>query len=372
MIVESIIFFIINIYVFVRGWQALPNVTGLQTGYTLIYFLILGIVILSFYSKLKFTEEIAYAFRLIRRYYLFFLMFFFLAVIFADFIRIINYFSGIFPEWTTNNYQHIKNIYFLSVIFISIIVTITGYRQYASPRISELNLQIDNFNGYSGSLNILAISDMHLGIVIRKERLCDWVEIINNQNPDLILLVGDTFDHTFKSLDYREIIYELSSLTSKYGVYAVLGNHEYFFNSDRSIEYLKLAGIKVLRDQCVIIDNRLLLAGRDDAHNRNRKPVELLLSESGSGLPVILMDHQPVDLEGSVKNRVNLHISGHTHGGQIFPGNFFASLRWKLPYGYRKIGSSHFYVSSGLGFSYIPMRLGTRSEIVRIHLKLQN
>ncbi|MBN1185665.1 MAG: hypothetical protein JXB49_25510 [Bacteroidales bacterium] len=84
------------------------------------------------------------------------------------------------------------------------------------------------------------------------------------------------------------------------------------------------------------------------------------------------MDHQPVDIISSVRNRIDLQISGHTHNGQIFPGNLLAKLKWELVRGYRKIGDSNFYVTSGLGLSFIPVRIGTRSEIVRILLTGNN
>jgi len=80
------------------------------------------------------------------------------------------------------------------------------------------------------------------------------------------------------------------------------------------------------------------------------------------------MDHQPVDLHSSVKNMVDLHISGHTHNGQIFPANYLARLKWEIVHGHRKIEETNFYVTSGLGLSFIPIRIGTRSEIVRINL----
>ena len=231
-----------------------------------------------------------------------------------------------------------------------------------------MNLMINKKSDHFKNLTIVAASDIHLGYIIGKERLAGWVEMINNQNPDIILLTGDIFDKDFNFKESQNIDEELMKLHARYGVYAVLGNHEYFRDIEKAIENLQCSGIKLLRDQAITIDNKFVIIGRDDLTNINRKPIESLLSGLNPNLPVILMDHQPSNLQESVKNDIDLQISGHTHNGQIFPYSLIKSKFWELSYGYRKIGNTNFYVSSGLGLSYVPMRFGTQSEIVRIQL----
>ncbi len=357
-----------NLYLFIRGLQALPRIPAIKILYSVIVLLLTGLVFLSYYFNESLSERFDYPLRLIRKYYIIFFVLFFLSAVLADSLRLLNYFFGIFPEWVITNYSRVKIIYFLVTVIITSVISISGFRRFSNPEIVDLNIPLLKQKIDVNQMNIIAASDLHLGKLLRRERLAAWTEIINKEKPDLILLVGDIFDYTFLPKDSEGIIDELSKLKSKYGVYAVPGNHEYYFNINKSLDYLECSGIKVLCDTTVVIDNRLTLAGRDDAHNHKRKTVESLLSGADTSLPVILMDHQPVDLHSSVKNMVDLHISGHTHNGQIFPANYLARLKWEIVHGHRKIEETNFYVTSGLGLSFIPIRIGTRSEIVRINL----
>lgn len=363
------IFILVNVYIFIRGRNVLQDNSLLQILYTLIFLSILVTSILGFYFSNRLPAISGNIFILISRYWIFLLIIYLMAAFFSDILRLSNYYFEIYPEWVIKNYSQVKFSYFLVVIISSLVILLTGFILYSNPRTVELNISLHKDKDQCKDLNIIAASDLHLGAINHKDRLTDWVTMINRQNPDIILLAGDIFDRSFAVHDSQEIIGELRKLKSKYGIYAILGNHDYYLQADNSIGYFESSGIRLLRDQSVIINNRFVLIGRDDIHNRSRKTVDLLISEIDPRLPVILMDHRPEDLEGSVRNNIDLHISGHTHNGQIFPGNYLAKLKWELVYGYRKIGDSHFYVSSGLGLSYIPMRIGTRSEIVKITLE---
>ena len=137
---------------------------------------------------------------------------------------------------------------------------------------------------------------------------------------------------------------------------------------DKVIRYLENSGIKVLRDSCAVAGNQLLIIGRDDLTNKNRKSLASLLEGQDASLPRLVLDHQPHTLGESVQNQVDLHLSGHTHDGQIFPFNYFVSKIYDLGYGFRKTGNTNQYVSSGIGLWGAPIRLGTQSEIVKIKL----
>lgn len=360
-----------NLYLFIRGFQALPKIPVVRIIYSVSVLAILSMVFISYYFNEKLPGRFEYPLRLFRKYYIIFFAIFFLSSALADVLRLLNYFFGIFPEWVIDNYSHVKVMYFLSTIAVYLVISISGFILYSKPEINKLDLTLFQERAEINDLRIVAVSDFHLGKLIRKERMAIWSEMINEQNPDLILLAGDIFDHTFLPKDSEGIILELRKLKAKYGVYAVPGNHEYYFNINKSLDYLESSGIIVLKDQLTTIDNRLILIGRDDAHNRKRQTVDSLIRKAPPGLPVILMDHQPVDLSSAVENKIDLQISGHTHNGQIFPGNYLAKLKWELVHGYRKIGNTNFYVTSGLGLSFIPLRLGTRSEIVTINLKVR-
>jgi predicted MPP superfamily phosphohydrolase len=115
----------------------------------------------------------------------------------------------------------------------------------------------------------------------------------------------------------------------------------------------------------------MVLAGRDDVSQHRRKPIERILEAADPGLPVVLLDHNPARIQDAVRNRIDLQISGHTHNGQIFPINLIVKGLYEVAYGYTKIGDTHAYVSSGLGLWAAPVRIGSRSEIVRIQLNFK-
>lgn len=364
--------FSVHIYLYIRGWQALSNNSYLRILFTTIFLIIILSVGLSFLLNNNNQTIVGYYILYLRGYWIFMALFILSFALLADFLRSINYLTEIFPAWIINKYSLVKLSYFFSVLTIAIIIVAIGSIKFSNPKTVGLELSFDRKNKCFENMNIVAASDLHIGALIHKGRLSKWISLINKQNPDIILLVGDIFDRSFSPGDSEDIIIELRKLRSKYGVYAVLGNHEYHYNIKKSIIYLEQAGITLLRDKSITVDNRLVIIGRDDAYGRGRKTIDSLISGVDFSLPVIMMDHQPYDLNGAVRNNIDLYISGHTHNGQIFPGNILYGSLWQLPYGYRKIENTHLYVSSGLGLIYIPLRLGTQSEIVRILLKREN
>jgi uncharacterized protein len=365
-------FLSINIYLFVRGWQALPANSVIYSLYTGIFLIVSIAFFWAFFLRESFSIKPGNVLKLIGGYWIIFSIYFLLAAFFADFLRVLNYFFHIFPPWITSNYSQVKLIYFSTVLLSLFLVSWFGYKRFANPEITELNLSINKDKADFEDLKIVAASDIHLGYIVRNNRLSEWVDMINKQHPDVILIVGDLFDRRFDFAESANCEEILRKLKSKYGVYAVLGNHEYYGDLDKSILSIERSGIHLLRDQAVTIDNKFVMAGRDDATNSKRKIVKLIIAGVDPSLPVILMDHQPSNLHESVANKIDFHISGHLHNGQIFPFNLVLSTFWELTYGYRKIGDTHFYVSSGLGLRIAPIRFGTHSEIVRILLKAKS
>jgi predicted MPP superfamily phosphohydrolase len=289
-------------------------------------------------------------------------------VLMTDLLRLGHHYFHFFPAWVTGNYNQAKLLYFFSVLCILALISIIGYIGFANPRVTELNVTVDKGDSRTDGITLVAASDIHLGNLIRKGRLAKWVDLINAQKPDAILLAGDLFDHNMRTVESQGMSRELLRLDAKYGVYAVPGNHDYYAGIDKALNYMKSSGIKVLRDQAVTIDNQLVIIGRDDMTNRKRKPLKALVNDLDSKLPKIVLDHQPLGFAESLENKIDLHISGHTHDGQIFPFNKIVAKIYELSYGYKQSGNTHIYVSSGLGLWGAPIRLGTSSEIVRIRL----
>jgi predicted MPP superfamily phosphohydrolase len=286
----------------------------------------------------------------------------------SDFLRIVHRFFNIYPQWIFQSYALAKMSLFGMSVIVSSIVLFTGLKNFRDPQVVELSLPVRKHNENHEGLTIVAASDFHLGNIIGTKRLSHWVKLINSQDPDIILFAGDIFDRDFNSNISHEVETELLKLTAKYGVFAVPGNHEYYTDTREVFQCLEGSNITLLIDSVFTLENQLIIAGRDDPTQPERKNMESLLKGLNTDLPLIVMDHQPYSIEESVEHRIDLYLAGHTHNGQIHPLKVFLSRYWNLYYGYRKIESTHFYVTSGLGLRIAPIRIGSQSEIVKINL----
>lgn len=364
------VFISINFYIFIRGLQALPKDILIQSIYTAVFLVFSLSFFVAFLLEGKVHPAIIAVSENIGGFWMVTFLYFLLMVLLADIVRVADYFFGIFPEVMRANFGQVKLYYLGAVVFILLVLSTIGYIRFSNPKIVPLHIDLPNNGNKPESLNIVAVSDVHLGDMIRKSRLKKYVKLINQQQPDLILIAGDLFDRNMHTIERQNKQAELRKLNARYGVYAILGNHEYFGNVNKAKEIIEQSGIKLLRDSAVTIDNKLVIIGRDDRTNRNRKSLKHLTASVDSNLPSVLLDHQPYNLSEAVENNINVQISGHTHNGQIFPINRIVRRMYELAYGYKKTGNTHFYVSSGLGLWGAPIRLGTQSEIVNIRLSL--
>ncbi|GHT83314.1 phosphohydrolase [Bacteroidia bacterium] len=297
-------------------------------------------------------------------------MLFYLVVVclFTDLLRLINHFADFYPAIVKNNYAQAKLVYFGIVLLLLVVSTVVGHYNFSHSKVVTLNLETQQKQSSLNSLKIVAVSDIHLGDVVRKKQLQRYVALINAQQPDIIFIAGDLIDRNLNVVKQQRMDEELRSLQAKYGCYAVLGNHDYHANTAEVLDFMRDAGITPLCDTAIAVDNNFIVAGRDDYSNKERKPLSAF-TDSVSALPMILIDHQPVRLQEAVQNNVALQISGHTHNGQIFPFMYIVAKLYKVAYGYEKMDDTHFYTSSGLGLWGAPLRLGTQSEVVCINLK---
>lgn len=213
-------------------------------------------------------------------------------------------------------------------------------------------------------LKVVAISDIHLGYATNKTMLAGYVDMINAQRPDIVLIGGDLIDNSVAPLRYEHMEEELSKIYAPLGVYMVPGNHEYISGIEDSEKFIAQTPIVLLRDSVAILPNQIQLVGRDDRHNKGRKTLGQLTANLDKSKPVILLDHQPYDLEKTEEAGVDLQFSGHTHRGQVWPMNWIVDHLFELSYGIKKIGNSTIYVSSGLSLWGPPFRIGTDSEMV--------
>jgi predicted MPP superfamily phosphohydrolase len=206
--------------------------------------------------------------------------------------------------------------------------------------------------------------------MMNAQQLLSYIDLINRQTFDVILIGGDFIDGNEKSYVNRGYDLIFSQLKPKYGVYAVAGNHEYYDNFNASQTFVKSLNFHFLRDEISCIsDSSILLVGRDDRTNSQRQSIEELLAHIDSSKYVIVIDHQPSELERIANTSADLVLCGHTHNGQVFPLTTMIRWMWKVAYGQAKIGNTDIYVSSGLGLWGMPYRIGSDSELVVIRIK---
>lgn len=363
----------VNFYIFIRGWQALPNGSIIRKIYLYVFIFvslsfILGRILEKYYLSV-FSDILIW----IGSFWFAAILYFLLIVIFFDVLRTINSSTPVYPSFATFNYGVTKQIIFLFSVFLVGGILTYGYYNSKNIKIQSLEYNIQKNCGELKELKIAMLSDLHLGTIIGSARLEDIVNKTNSLNPDIILLAGDVVDEDLAPVIRNNLGEMLKNFKSKYGTYAITGNHEYIGGVEEACEYLNAHNIIMLRDSVVKIDNAFYLIGREDKDisrfsDRKRKSLNELIKDADKSCPLILLNHQPFDLDESVKSEIDLQLSGHTHNGQIFPLNFITKLIFELSSGYTKKGQTHFYVSTGVGTWGPPVRIGNSPEIVEIKL----
>lgn len=241
-------------------------------------------------------------------------------------------------------------------------------------------------------LKIALVADLHLGYSTTESQIQRMADLINSQTPDLVCIAGDIFDNDFDAIKNPQSVASiLAGLKSRYGVYACYGNHDvsekilagFTFSQNKPLpedprfcEFLTDAGIRLLEDETVLIDDRFYLTGRKDKSKAqkegdSRLSFSQLTEELNPDLPLIVMDHQPNELAEAAAAGVDLDLSGHTHDGQIFPGNLIMKFLWENPCGILKKEAMYSVVTSGVGVWGPAMRIGTDSEVVILNVKFR-
>lgn len=249
---------------------------------------------------------------------------------------------------------------------LACIVGLSVYNAYV-PTVINQSITLDK--PLAKPLRIGVASDFHLGKFFGANQLDQLAEIFNREKVDLILLPGDIMDDNTDVYVAQNMRPHLAKLQAPLGVYATLGNHDFFGAQQQIVQELVQAGIQPLWDQTVEIDGQFTIVGRNDSTYRQRLTTEALLKNVNTDLPVFLLDHQPDQIEQHATLPIDIQVSGHTHKGQVFPANLITRLMYRLDYGYEKIGNGHFVVTSGYGFWGIPIRLGSQSEVWILEVK---
>jgi uncharacterized protein len=264
-----------------------------------------------------------------------------------------------------------KMVSFIMYI-ITAVVLIAGFFNARYPAVVRQPIKLDKpLPG--GRLKAVLASDIHLGTLIASGRLKHLVDLINRQDPDVILLGGDIFDEDLGPVIRNNLGDLLKNLKAGQGVIAILGNHEFYANAAEAQRYLENHNITVLRDSVMVLPGGTTIAGREDItgqqmFHKKRKSLTELLTGVDTLKPVILMDHQPSHVEDVASFPVDLQVSGHTHHGQLWPFNYITGAIYRFSKGYGTIGKTHFYVSPGVGTWGPPIRTSCRPEIIVLEI----
>jgi len=358
-----------NYYVYIRGMQALPDNNKLRLAYRIFFICVACVYFLNRFIERVWVSPLTSFMSWLGSFWLAAILYFVLILVVIDIARLFNNWFHYFPPFMTANYAKTKLVTAMIVVEIVVLILLGGFINARYPRTKELTLQIHKKAHGLKQLKIVALSDIHFGTTLNNGRLAYMVNRVNNLKPDIVLLAGDIISEEITPILKYDIGYPVREIKAPLGVYAITGNHEFIGGVENACKYLEGLNIKVLRDSTIKINDQFYIIGRDDKSNRKRKTIADLIANLDMNLPAIMLDHQPFNLGDVAKNKIDLQISGHTHAGQIWPFTHLINAMYEVPWGYKKINSTNFYVSSGYGTWGPPVRTGNRPELVCITLQ---
>ncbi|MDD4169918.1 MAG: metallophosphoesterase [Desulfotomaculaceae bacterium] len=365
----------LNFYIGWRGWQAFGRF--FPAGYDAVYWIAFALLAFSYLlgrlGNKYLPESLSVGLSVIGAYWLAAMVYLVLSLVAIDLVRLANSWLHFLSAGTRN----LAPLTGLAVVLL--VAGIVGYGAWNSrqPRLTHYDITINKPAGELRELYAVMVSDIHLGNIIHNGRLIDMTDRINSLNPDIILLPGDIIDENIGPFVEQRMPDTFRQLKSKYGIYAVFGNHEYIGgHADEAKELLEGAGVTVLRDEVREVAGSFYVAGRDD-HAKNsfggagRLPLAQVLDGADRSLPLILLDHQPSQLAEARSQGVDLQLSGHTHRGQLFPFNLVTGRIFETDWGYLRQGDYQIVVSCGFGTWGPPIRTGNHPEIVDLTIRFQ-
>lgn len=383
------VYIIINLYIlrWIFSWLFILHPLAKKRAFKISFSCLYGIVALTPLTSFLITrpEGLHRFLKCVSNYFLGAFLYLILCVVIADILRLM--LKYVFKA----NFIKSRKIFAVTgavCMAVTIVLVVFGIWNERQLRVTDYAVTIEKEVPGLEQLNVVLVSDTHFGYSIGEYHAKNMVEAINAQNPDIVLFAGDFFDNDFNAVEHPDaIMSELKKLRSTYGTYACWGNHDInepilggFTVGDSDLkaadqqvmaDFLTDCGITLLNDKAELIDNKFYVVGRKD-RSRARKlengrltPGDLL-APLDHAKPIIVIDHQPRELDELALAGADMDLCGHTHDGQVFPGNLLIHLFWENSCGYLQKGNMHNIVTSGLGIWGPNMRVGTRSEICKI------
>lgn len=343
----------------------LPLTMGLRIILILLFVLGIAGMILFFIAGEKMTLAVSRGLYQFSTSWLIAFFYLFITVMIIDVLRLLNG-AFLLIDKETMHAAFRNNIATSATIFglVALLLLLGNMRYHRKKResIEILTHKIEK------PVRIVGISDLHIGYTISAKEVTKWVELINAEKPDMVVIAGDIIDNHLRVVVKDSVEAVLQQIDAPMGVYSCTGNHDLMFAMKEDAGFYKRSEITLLRDSLFTLDG-ITLIGRDDYTNRKRQPLQNIMKQADQLGFTLLLDHQPLHLDESVKNEIDFQFSGHTHRGQIFPASLIADGLFELSHGYMQKGKTHFYVSSGIGIWGGKFRIGTRSEYLVLDLK---
>jgi len=264
----------------------------------------------------------------------------------------------------------------LGVPLLSLLLSIIGFcNARRTARVVEVRIPLANLPPVFHNFSIVQISDIHVGPTIKRDYLDAIVQRVNELDADMVAITGDLVDGRVETLGPQ--IAPLARLRARHGSYFVTGNHDYYSGARGWIRELRRLGVRVLLNEHEVLQREnaaLVIAGITDysAHlfepEHRSDPQKALAGAPSTAAAKILLAHQPRSCFAAEQAGFDVQLSGHTHGGQFLPWNFFVPLQQPFVAGLKQVGRLQLYISRGTGYWGPPIRLGAPSEITRIRL----
>jgi len=366
-----LIYSLANVYIFLKGYNVIPILRDHRILYTLIFFLLTFTFVAAKIIESRHSSIISDILNIVGGFWMAFLLYGFIFLFLSDilllFLRIPGLIKGqdilLFRKWS----------FFVTVILSCLLIT-GGFINALIPTVRNYEITINKSAGDIKNLRIAAVSDIHLGSIIRNRSLKKLSEMLTGIKPDIIFLLGDIVDGEIGPVIRGDLLKYFQYPKCADGLFAITGNHEFIGGASRTIPYIESKGIRILKDEVVTLNGGIQLIGRIDKDSRSfygkeRKSLEELIKLTDTTKPVILLDHQPFKLDESEKYGIDLQLSGHTHNGQMWPLNHITRMIFELSYGYLKKGNTQIIVSSGFGIWGPRVRSGSRSEVLLINVR---
>jgi hypothetical protein len=365
------IYSLANIYIYSRGYGSITAFQNNKIWYLVIFILFSSAFIFGKIIEARHSSVLSDILNIIGGFWMAFMLYGFLFLFLSDIIIVVLRIAGVING---SNIIVFRKWSYITTLIISFFLIAGGFINAIIPHVKTYNITINKSAGDLKGLRIAAVSDIHLGSIIRKRSIKKLSEILIKLKPDLVLLLGDIVDGEIGPVLRGDLLQYFTCPKCGDGLYAITGNHEFIGGAKQTIPYIESKGIRILKDEVVTIEGGIQLIGRLDRDSKRyygaeRKPLEELMKLVDTARPVIVLDHQPVDLGESEKNLIDLQLSGHTHNGQMWPLNHLTAKIYELSYGYRKKGNTQYIVSSGFGLWGPRVRSGSRSEVLFINIK---